>query len=56
MADSQAKTAWERENVIAVKIKINRNQDPELYDLLQQAQSRAGAARDLMKKAISCEK
>jgi hypothetical protein len=52
MADSQAKTAWEKENVIQVLIKINRNQDPELYDLLQQASSKAGLARDLMKQAI----
>ena len=49
MADSRAKTAWEKENVIQVKVKINRNQDPELYDLLQQAVSKSGLARDLMK-------
>lgn len=53
MADSQAKTIWERENVIQVKIKVNRNQDPELYNLLQQAESKSGLARDLMKKALS---
>lgn len=53
MADSQAKIAWEKENVIQVKIKVNRNQDPELFDLLQQADSKSGLARDLMKQAIS---
>lgn len=53
MTDSQAKTTWERENVIQVKVKVNRNQDPELFALLQQAESRSGIARDLMKKAIS---
>lgn len=52
MADSQAKTAWEKENVIQVKVKVNRNQDPELFDLLQQAVSKSGLARDLMKQAI----
>ena len=56
MADSRAKTAWEKENVIQVKVKINRNQDPELYDLLQQAVSKSGLARDLMKQAISKSK
>ena len=53
MTDSHAKTAWEKENVIQVKIKVNRNQDPELFDLLQQAVSRSGLARDLMKQAIA---
>lgn len=56
MPDSEAKKAWERDNVIQVKIKINRNQDPELYDLLQQAASKSGLARDLMKQAIAKEK
>lgn len=53
MVDSQAKTAWEKENVIQVKVKVNRNQDPELFDLLQQAVSKSGLARDLMKQAIN---
>lgn len=53
MADSQAKTEWERENVIRVLIKVNRNQDPELFNLLQQAESKSGTARELMQKAIS---
>lgn len=46
------KTTWERENVIQVKVKVNRNQDPELFALLQQAESKSGTARDLMKKAL----
>lgn len=53
MTDSQAKTTWERENVIRVLIKVNRNQDPELFNLLQQAESKSGLARDLMKQALS---
>lgn len=53
MADSQAKTEWERENVIRVLIKVNRNQDPELFHLLQQAESKSGLARDLMKQALA---
>lgn len=56
MADSQAKTTWERENVIRVLIKVNRNQDPELFALLQQAESKSGTARELMQKAISATK
>lgn len=52
MPDSKSKTAWEAENVIQVKVKVNRNQDPELYKLMQQADSKSGLARDLMNQAI----
>lgn len=52
MTDSKAKSAWERENVLKILVKINRNQTPELYDLLQKASSKSGAARDLMCQAI----
>ena len=52
MPDPKSKTAWEKENVIQVVVKINRNQNPELFDLLQQAESKSGLARDLMNQAI----
>lgn len=52
MPDSKSKTAWEAKNVVQVKIKVNRNQDPELYDLLSKAPSKSGLARDLMNQAI----
>ena len=50
--DYPSKTRWEAENVIQVKVKINRNQDPDLYELFTKAESKSGLARDLMKKAI----
>lgn len=52
MRDSRSKAAWEKENVIGLYVKINRNQDPELFRLLQQAESKSGLARDLMNQAI----
>lgn len=52
MPDSKSKTAWEAQNVIQVKVKINRNQDPELYSLFATAESRSGLARDLLNQAI----
>lgn len=52
MPDSKSKTAWEAQNVIQVKVKINRNQDPELYELFTKAPSKSGLARDLMNQAI----
>ena len=56
IADPKSKTAWERENVIQVVLKINRNQDPELFQLLQQAESKSGTVRALLRQAISKDK
>lgn len=53
MADPKSKTAWERENVIQVVLKINRNQDPELFQLLQQTGSKSGLVRTLLRQAIA---
>lgn len=50
--DHPSKTAWEKENVIQVVLKINRNQDPELFSLLQHADSKSGAVRELLRQAI----
>lgn len=43
------KSRWEEANVVQVKIKVNRNQDPDLYALLSNAESRSGTARQLMR-------
>ncbi len=53
MVDSQAKIDWERENVIKLTVKINRNQDPELFELFTREQgSRSALAKDLMNRSI----
>lgn len=52
MPDARSKTAWETENTIRITVKINRNQDKELYDVLSKAPSKSGLARDLMNQAI----
>ena len=54
--DHPSKTRWEAENVIQVVLKINRNQDPELFHLLQQAESKAGTVRDLLRRALKKDK
>lgn len=54
--DHPSKTRWEAENVIQVVLKINRNQDPELFNLLQQADSKSGMVRDLLRQAIQKDK
>jgi hypothetical protein len=53
MTDSQAKSSWEKENVLKVLVKVNRNQNPQLFDLLQKADSKSGLARELMNRAVS---
>lgn len=55
--DHPSKTAWEAENIVQVKIKINRNQDPELYELFTREQgSRSAAAKDLMRSGLNSKK
>ena len=57
MPDPKSKTAWEKENVIQVVVKINRNQDPELYELFTREQgSRSAQAKDLMRKGLEANK
>lgn len=54
MADHPAKIRWEAENVVKLTVKINRNQDPELFELFTREQGSKGAlAKDLMKKGIT---
>lgn len=56
MRDHPSKTFWERENIIKVTVKVNRNQNPELYEVLEKADSKSGLARELMSKAIKTQK
>jgi hypothetical protein len=53
MPDHPSKTRWETENVITIHIKVNRNQDPELYELLTKAESKSGTARDLLRAGLT---
>jgi len=51
--DHPSKNRWEKENTVQVLIKINRNQDPELYELLTKAPSKSGTARDLLRAGLT---
>jgi len=53
MADHPSKTRWEAENVIKIGLKINRNQDPELYELLTKADSKSGTVRELLRAGLT---
>lgn len=54
MADSDAKKKWEAENTVKVAVKINKNQDPELYAALSKAESKSQLARELMQIGYRC--
>lgn len=53
IVDPKSKVAWEQENVIKLTVKINRNQDPELFELFTREEgSRGTLAKELLRKAI----
>ncbi len=56
MKDHYTKSRWEQENVIRVTVKVNRNQDPDLFDLLTKSTSKSGTIRELLREAIQRKK
>lgn len=46
------KTRWEKENAVQVLVKVNRNQNPDLYRILSQSESKSGTARQLMQLGL----
>lgn len=56
MADSEAKRKWNANNTICVNLRVNKNQDPKLFELLTKAQNKSSAIRDLLKKAMGADK
>lgn len=55
--DHPSKINWERENVIKLTIKINRNQEPELFDLFTREQgSRSALAKTLLRSGLTTQK
>ena len=52
MADHPSKTRWEAENVVRVTVKINRNQNPDLYAALKASSTPGATARQLMQAGL----
>ena len=46
MADHPSKIRWEKENVIKVAVKVNKNQDPDLYQSCSDAPEQESPAED----------
>ena len=51
--DHPSKNRWEKENTVQVLIKINRNQDPEIYKYLSEATNQAQAVRILLRAGLT---
>lgn len=50
--DKDYKAQWDKENAIHAHVKINKNQDPDLYAILENAESRGGVVRQLMRLGL----
>ncbi len=54
MPDHPSKSRWEKENMVQITIKINRNQDPELFELFTREQDSRGAlAKKLLRAGLT---
>lgn len=56
MRDHYSKIRWESENIVRVTVKINQNQDRELFDYLKSADSKSGATRELLRLGLEAKK
>lgn len=55
-ADHPSKNRWEAENVVKLTVKINRNQDPELYELFTREQgSKSALAKALLRSGLTTQ-
>lgn len=52
MADPKSKVRWEQENVVKIAVKINKNQNPELYRVLANSDQKSSLARSLMQLGL----
>lgn len=52
--DHPSKTRWEADNVVKLTIKINRNQEPELFELFTREHgSRSALAKELLRAGLT---
>ena len=48
MAYHKSQMDWMKENTILVSIRVNKNQNPELFNACDSAESKSGLARELI--------
>ena len=52
MAEPKSQARWNAENTVCVNLRVNRNRDPELYELLTKADNKSAVIRELLQKAM----
>ena len=52
MAEPKSQARWNAENTVCVNLRVNRNQDPELFELLTKADNKSAVIRELLQKAM----
>lgn len=55
MAQPKSQARWNAENTVCVNLRINKNQDPELFELLTKAENKSGVIRELIAKAMEAK-
>ena len=55
MAEPKSQAKWNAENTVCVNLRINKNQDPELFELLTKAENKSGVIRELIAKAMEAK-
>ena len=56
MAYYPSKVRWKRDNVIVARVKLNRNQDSEIYNHLKESENQPQAVRKLLRLGITALK
>jgi hypothetical protein len=57
MADSQAKTAWMKENTVLIAAKLNRRTDADIIAAIEKSNGPiASRVKELIRKGIAAEK
>lgn len=53
MPQSEAKTKWDRENTVVVTMKLNKNQDADILQRLEEVDNKQGYIKDLIRADIA---
>lgn len=53
MPQSEAKTKWDRENTVVVTMKLNKNQDGDILQRLEEVDNKQGYIKDLIRADIA---
>lgn len=52
MPDSEAKTRWDAENTVQIKLKLNRHTDADILALLDSVENKQGLIKDLLRQHL----